>query len=92
MCHALRIDYRKEYMTREGRPIMPWASVRAMDDADKRAIYRYIRSLPGEPGEAVSGPSVTGEKRDVDMVAFLSVGGEVGNQGASASSPMRPAR
>ena len=39
--------------TREGRPIMPWASVRAMDDADKRAIYRYIRSLPGEPGEAV---------------------------------------
>lgn len=39
--------------TRDARPIMPWASVRAMDDADKRAIYRYIRSLPGEPGEAV---------------------------------------
>ena len=38
--------------TREALPIMPWPSVRALHDADKRAIYRYIRSLPGEPGVA----------------------------------------
>jgi hypothetical protein len=32
-------------------PPMPWPSVRAMSDADKRAMYRYIASLPGEVGE-----------------------------------------
>lgn len=32
-------------------PPMPWPSVRAMSETDKRAIYRYIRSLPGEVGE-----------------------------------------
>lgn len=32
--------------TREGLPPMPWPSVRAMADADKRALYRYIKSLP----------------------------------------------
>lgn len=32
-------------------PPMPWPSVRAMSDADKRAVYRYIASLPGEVGE-----------------------------------------
>lgn len=37
--------------TREGLPPMPWPSVRAMADADKRALYRYIKSLPLE-GEA----------------------------------------
>ncbi len=31
-------------------PPMPWPSVRAMSEADKRAVYRYIRSLPGEAG------------------------------------------
>ncbi|WP_309627650.1 cytochrome C [Brevundimonas sp.] len=31
-------------------PPMPWPSVRAMADTDKRAIYRYIKSLPGEVG------------------------------------------
>ena len=36
--------------TRKALPIMPWPSVNAMHEADKRAIYRYIRSLPGEPG------------------------------------------
>ena len=34
--------------TRQGAPPMPWPSVRAMSDSDKRAVYRYIRSLgPG---------------------------------------------
>lgn len=37
--------------TRQALPIMPWPSVNAMHEADRRAIYRFIRSLPGEPGE-----------------------------------------
>lgn len=32
--------------TREASAPMPWPSVRAMSDTDKRAIYRYIKSLP----------------------------------------------
>lgn len=32
-------------------PPMPWPSVRNMSDYDKRAIYRYIRSMPGDPGQ-----------------------------------------
>lgn len=31
-------------------PPMPWFNVVAMDDAELRSLYRYIRSL-GEPGE-----------------------------------------
>jgi hypothetical protein len=37
-------------------PPMPWPSVRAMSDADKRAVYRYIKSLPGDAG----GPAPAG--------------------------------
>ncbi|AQR62414.1 hypothetical protein BZG35_12750 [Brevundimonas sp. LM2] len=54
--------------TGTGLPPMPWPSVKAMSDADKRAVYRYIKSLPGDagevapaalpPGVAPSGPSV----------------------------------
>lgn len=34
--------------SRRGAPPMPWPSVRAMSDSDRRAVYRYIRSLgPG---------------------------------------------
>jgi len=38
--------------SRDALPIMPWPSVNAMHETDKRAIYRYIRSLPGDPGAA----------------------------------------
>ena len=31
-------------------PPMPWPSVRAMSEADKRAVYRYIKALPGDAG------------------------------------------
>jgi len=31
---------------RNTRPPMPWSSLHAMSDADLRAVYRYIRSLP----------------------------------------------
>lgn len=47
--------------TREGLPPMPWPSVRAMADADKRALYRYIKSLPleGDPAPAALPPGQT---------------------------------
>ncbi len=32
-------------------PPMPWPSVRAMSEADKRAVYAYIKSLPGDAGQ-----------------------------------------
>lgn len=37
-------------------PPMPWPSVRNMSEADKRAVYRYIRSLPGDPGTQAPPP------------------------------------
>lgn len=41
-------DWVEMASTREALPPMPWPSLRAMSEADKRAIYRYIRSLPVE--------------------------------------------
>jgi mono/diheme cytochrome c family protein len=44
---------------------MPWRQFQAMSDADKRAIYRYLRTLP--PSDHDPGPTVqvrTKEKRD----------------------------
>jgi len=38
-------------------PPMPWPSVRNMSEYDKRAIYRYIRSLPGDRGQPAPAPS-----------------------------------
>jgi len=37
-------------------PPMPWPSVRNMSDYDKRAIYRYIKSLPGDLGQPAPAP------------------------------------
>ena len=37
-------------------PPMPWPSVRNMSDYDKRAIYRYIKSLPGDRGQPAPAP------------------------------------
>ena len=42
------LKYGKSLMT---RPPMPWFNVRAMNDADLRAMYQYIRSL-GASGSA----------------------------------------
>jgi mono/diheme cytochrome c family protein len=33
-------------------PPMPWFNVRAMTEADQRAVYQYIKSLPGAAGTA----------------------------------------
>jgi mono/diheme cytochrome c family protein len=40
------LKYAKNLMT---RPPMPWFNVRAMNDADLRALYQYVKSL-GSPG------------------------------------------
>ena len=42
----------------EARPPMPWFNVRAMTDADLRALYHYIRSLEplGKPAPAYVPP------------------------------------
>jgi len=34
------------------RPPMPWFNVRAMTEADQRALYQYVKSLPGAAGTA----------------------------------------
>jgi len=41
------VKYAKTLMT---RPPMPWFNVRAMTDADLRALYQYVKSL-GEAGK-----------------------------------------
>jgi mono/diheme cytochrome c family protein len=38
--------------TLETKPPMPWFNVRAMTDADLRAMYQYIKSLTGGNGAA----------------------------------------
>ena len=37
-------------------PPMPWPSVRAMSESDQRAVYRYIKSLPGDVGAPAPAP------------------------------------
>jgi mono/diheme cytochrome c family protein len=42
------------------RPPMPWFALKAMTDGDRRAIYRYIKSLgpAGQPAPAYAPPGV----------------------------------
>ena len=41
------VRYGKNLMA---RPPMPWFNIRGMTDADLRAVYQYIKSLPGGLG------------------------------------------
>ena len=43
------------------RPPMPWFNLKAMNDADLRAIYAYVRQLGpvGEPAPAYAAPGQT---------------------------------
>jgi mono/diheme cytochrome c family protein len=34
------------------RPPMPWFNIRAMTDTDLRAVYQYIKQMPGAAGTA----------------------------------------
>ncbi len=43
------VKYGKSLST---RPPMPWFNVRAMTEADLRAVYQYVKSLPGGTGTA----------------------------------------
>jgi mono/diheme cytochrome c family protein len=43
------VKYGKSLMT---RPPMPWFNIRAMTDADLKAVYQYIKQLPGGAGTA----------------------------------------
>jgi mono/diheme cytochrome c family protein len=43
------VKYAKGLMT---RPPMPWFNVRQMTEADLRALYQYVKSLPGATGSA----------------------------------------
>lgn len=49
------LKYAKSLMT---RPPMPWFNVRAMNDADLRAMYQYVKSLgtSGQPAPAFLPP------------------------------------
>lgn len=43
------VKYAKSLST---RPPMPWFNVRAMTEADLRAVYQYVKQLPGGSGSA----------------------------------------
>lgn len=61
-----------ENARRERRPPMPWFNVRAMTDADLKAMYAYVRSLgsPGTPAPAYAPPGVN---VDTPYVVFVPV-------------------
>ncbi|WP_420471474.1 cytochrome C [Brevundimonas sp. FT23042] len=62
-------DWVEMLNTRAGLPPMPWPSVRAMAETDKRALYRYIKSLPfdGDPAPAALPPGQVPTTAWVDM-------------------------
>ncbi len=45
--------------TRVGLPPMPWPSVNHMSEADRRAVYRYLKQL-GPAGEMMPAPLAPG--------------------------------
>ena len=49
MTEAQWVAYSKSLMT---RPPMPWFNVRAMTDEDLRAVYVYVKQMPGGLGTA----------------------------------------
>ncbi len=52
MQHITEAQWLKEAKSFETRPPMPWFNVRAMSNADLRALYRYIRHLGPAGAEA----------------------------------------
>ena len=65
-------DFVQIIRQRNTRPPMPWVSLHGMDDADLRAIYRYIKSLgdPGKPGPEFVPP---GEAPKTPYINFVPV-------------------
>jgi mono/diheme cytochrome c family protein len=54
----------------EGRPPMPWPSLKAMSDDDLKAIYRYVRFL-GPKGEQAPAPLPPGAKPTGPAITFV---------------------
>jgi len=54
----------------EMRPPMPWFSLRAMTDADLRAMYGYIKSL-GPKGDPAPSYAAPGQKVDTPYFVFV---------------------
>lgn len=54
----------------QGRPPMPWPSLRAMSDQDLSAIYVYIRSM-GPKGEPAPAPLSPGIEPDRPHIPFI---------------------
>lgn len=54
----------------EGRPPMPWPSLKAMSDKDLKAIYAYIKAL-GPKGEPAPAPLSPGVAPDRPHIAFV---------------------
>lgn len=46
-------------------PPMPWPSVRNRSEYDKRAIYRYIKSMPGDQGQPAPDPLPPGTQHSL---------------------------
>jgi mono/diheme cytochrome c family protein len=59
-----------EHARKERLPPMPWFNLRAMTDADLKAIYAFIRSL-GAPGAAVPAYVAPGGKVDTPYFVFV---------------------
>ena len=69
-----------------GRPPMPWMNTAAMNDADLRAMYRYIHAL-GPKGERTPRPVPPGQE---PTTAFILMVPQGGNGGASAAANPAP--
>ena len=54
----------------EGRPPMPWPSLKAMSDRDLKAIYAYIKSLgpKGEMAPAALSPGVAPDRPHIPFI------------------------
>lgn len=57
---------------RNGLPPMPWATLTAMNEADLRAVYRYLRAL-GPRGEAAPAAVPPGEPVATPVFDFVPV-------------------
>jgi hypothetical protein len=54
-------EWLKRARTMEPRPPMPWFNLRAMNDADLKAIYRYVKAAgpAGKPAPSALPPGAT---------------------------------
>ena len=59
----------------QGRPPMPWPSLKAMSDKDLKAIYAYIQSLgpKGEPAPAALSPGVAPDRPHIPFIPQMPV-------------------